>query len=516
MIFNKETCQPDFESWNEILKENRTIIDQQNFPWTASERQMLRQAVIKKALSFTENLDLEISRRLKIEFKSFDSGDFNNCSSSFVLASGHQPIIYHSGILYKNYLISRHVKNNKNAIGLNIIIDTDVGDSGKLAVVKKGVYGLERANFHLAEKDRLFNSTNLKDAAEIAAVFDELTQALAGFTGVDNRSIEIYKKLYQDFEGTSVVEANTAIRRYYEGKAKYIEIPLSEILVLPEIQSYICKLFKDYKKLFWTYNETLDAFRLEHKIKNVANPFPNLILKGNRIEMPFWLIDRKSSTREIIWLESSENNLLVYSEEKLVAKGNVEEISKVLETLQLDYQVVPKASFITQILRLGISDLFIHGLGGAKYDEFTDRFIKLYASRNVPSFCTASASRFLLEKEISKYELEKSEHEKRRDMRFHIKNYLADSVFDQATRKSLSELVDQKEFNINLIKEGKSQGRSTAGPTQQIKIIEKSIVEILNKVFGEAKDFKEPTNAYLDLIYFREAPYFLFANNNTK
>jgi hypothetical protein len=52
----------------------------------------------------------------------------------------------------------------------------------------------------------------------------------------------------------------------------------------------------------------------------------------------------------------------------------------------------PRALLTTLYARLVLSDLFIHGIGGAKYDELTDAIVRRYYQFEPPHFITATAT----------------------------------------------------------------------------------------------------------------------------
>jgi hypothetical protein len=52
----------------------------------------------------------------------------------------------------------------------------------------------------------------------------------------------------------------------------------------------------------------------------------------------------------------------------------------------------PRALITTMYARLVLSDLFIHGIGGAKYDELTDLIIRRFFGIEPPSYVTATST----------------------------------------------------------------------------------------------------------------------------
>jgi hypothetical protein len=55
-------------------------------------------------------------------------------------------------------------------------------------------------------------------------------------------------------------------------------------------------------------------------------------------------------------------------------------------------KIRPRALITTMYARLVLSDLFIHGIGGAKYDELTDEIIRRFFGIEPPPYLTATAT----------------------------------------------------------------------------------------------------------------------------
>ena len=55
-------------------------------------------------------------------------------------------------------------------------------------------------------------------------------------------------------------------------------------------------------------------------------------------------------------------------------------------------KVRPRALITTMYARLVLSDLFIRGIGGAKYDELTDLIIRRFFGIEPPAYITATAT----------------------------------------------------------------------------------------------------------------------------
>jgi len=85
----------------------------------------------------------------------------------------------------------------------------------------------------------------------------------------------------------------------------------------------------------------------------------------------------------------------------------------------------PRALTLTLWARLLACDLFVHGIGGAKYDRITDGLIRGYYSCEPPGFAAVTATlRLPLPRQpVSAADLARAEHE-RRDIHYNPQRYL--------------------------------------------------------------------------------------------
>jgi hypothetical protein len=87
----------------------------------------------------------------------------------------------------------------------------------------------------------------------------------------------------------------------------------------------------------------------------------------------------------------------------------------------------PRALTITLFSRLILSDLFLHGIGGSKYDQLTDLIAKRFFEVRLPSFQTLTATMKLSNSFdlVSQSELTELDREIR-ELKFHPERFIED------------------------------------------------------------------------------------------
>jgi hypothetical protein len=336
-----------------------------------------------------------------------------------VVMAGHQPVIYHAGLLEKVTRL-QSLSAAVGATALNVTIDTDEGDGGRLIwpLIKDDDVVIKQGS--LSEGGALYRDQRVRSARTVSELFAEVCRDLeASGRSEAIHNIARVSNLYQALSGESVSMAH-AIVRMSESGAGYVELPLSELVELPTMRQVIRGIFDDASRFVSLYNATLEAYRREHRIKNQANPFPNMAIEGDRFEMPFWEI--ANGARKAMWVAAVGSPCR--SEGCLVA---------------------PRGSIVTLLLRGLCSDLFIHGLGGGKYDQFVDAFGKAYWGARLPTFVVASATRHLFPEHVAYYLRARELKCRYKEMVSHTSNFLGQGLFSQGEEADLALLVARRQ-----------------------------------------------------------------------
>ena len=107
------------------------------------------------------------------------------------------------------------------------------------------------------------------------------------------------------------------------------------------------------------------------------------------------------------------------------------------------YKIRPRALITTMYSRLLLGDLFVHGIGGAKYDQLTDAIIERFFGVRAPSYMVVSATCHLPipREEIVHDDVRRVERHLR-EIRFHPEVHLDEDCLDQP---EVAELVALKQ-----------------------------------------------------------------------
>ncbi|HWB52988.1 MAG TPA: hypothetical protein VG722_02310 [Tepidisphaeraceae bacterium] len=141
------------------------------------------------------------------------------------------------------------------------------------------------------------------------------------------------------------------------------------------------------------YNHALAEYRQEQGIRSPGRPMPDLRCDANEIEMPFWLDELTTGRRTRLSVAKRQGSFrLMHGDADI-------ELHSALPTNALagfcasqNIRLAPRALTLTMFIRLIVCDQWIHGIGGARYDQVTDRIIYNFFQKKPPTFGVATAT----------------------------------------------------------------------------------------------------------------------------
>jgi hypothetical protein len=136
----------------------------------------------------------------------------------------------------------------------------------------------------------------------------------------------------------------------------------------------------------------------------------------------------------------------IFARLPISAEGDLESATEILHQLpKLGLRFRTRALTTTLFARLCLADLFVHGIGGAKYDEMTDRLIARFFGLPAPGFLTMSCTVHLPlgEPFPASSEEEQSLRHQLRDLRLNPDRHLP-----RGSDPSLEKLIAEKQSLI--------------------------------------------------------------------
>jgi hypothetical protein len=327
----------------------------------------------------------------------------------FILA-GHQPELFHPGVWFKNYLLSS-LAAQEEAIPINLIVDTDVVHSTSIAVPKAGLPSLpvEHLAFDAPGDAVAYEERPILDI-DLFHRFDDQVRlwletsenkwperSLLLATPLWNAARTAESRLKRPLLGTVLAEARHAVES--RTGVRTLEVPLSLLCRGQSFRRFLVHLLAELPRLWSIYNEALYAYRLANHIRSETHPVPRLHEQDEWFETPLHLWTTTDPRRRRAFVRQVDAGLEISDFGRSRLRLDVtSDTSPDRAIQQLDaaektgLKIRPRALITTMYARLVLSDLFIHGIGGAKYDELTDEIIRRFFGIEPPAYLTATAT----------------------------------------------------------------------------------------------------------------------------
>jgi len=330
-----------------------------------------------------------------------------------LLATGHQPVLYHPGVWVKLFAGSQAAEASGGQL-VNVVVDSDTEDlavpvpevepgSGRVRLARLVVQGTGPDHVPLERRpapDRAAWRAFVEEArARVAPLLPEAAVRLERLSAVEPDA------------GESVARFFSRVRRAWEagasqpGPTQYQELPVSRLSQTLAFRLWVMEWATQASQWREAYNEALRQYRELHKLRSRANPFPDLEATDEGVEIPFWcLVDEGGgwARRPVVVRRTGGSRLELRA---LTPSGTAETLIEVaaddplegarqLGRAQLPFR--PKAIPMTLFVRLVVADLFIHGTGGARYETIGDflmaaRWPEAFG-RAVPRYAVATAT----------------------------------------------------------------------------------------------------------------------------
>lgn len=293
--------------------------------------------------------------------------------------TGHQVEFYHPGVWAK-VIAADELARRTGGVAFDLLVDHDVVDDLGFDVPVREGDAWVRKGVHYAQASAIpADGLTPPSAESFAAWQNELHQY--PLAKVD--SLQHVMKTLQPAADTAHAGGYTPwlsrARRELEQSLgiNVIHVPTSGLCSGEAWKHFVAAWISHAQ--FWVhhYNHHLARYRKRAGIKNPHHPMPDLEVHGDSIEMPFWIY-KPGQPRQRMTLQSG----------RIVAGEKQYDLN---ELLAAGYVVRPRALTLTMFARLFIADAFIHGIGGALYDQITDELMQdLFSS--APPYCCVSAA----------------------------------------------------------------------------------------------------------------------------
>jgi hypothetical protein len=163
--------------------------------------------------------------------------------------------------------------------------------------------------------------------------------------------------------------------------------------------AYAHHLLAEPGRVAAAYNSALADYRRRTGTRSPMRPMPDLRMGADEIEVPFWVDDLSTLRRERAGVRrvGGEWALAIGGEAVALGCDRVgEDAAEGLRELLAarHARLSPRALTLTMFIRAMLCDQFVHGIGGARYDQVTDVLMRDILGLEPPAFAVATATLF--------------------------------------------------------------------------------------------------------------------------
>jgi hypothetical protein len=316
--------------------------------------------------------------------------------------SGHQPTLFHPGVWIKNFAVARLAKLDR-AVGLNLVVDTDTF-SGTSIRIPTGPF--DRPQIAAIEFDEPRPRQPWEEARvvnrDLFETFGRRAQAALGDPGFTPLLPEFWPAAVEHSQkNVSLAECLTAARSQWERShgAGNLELPISRLCALEPFLWFASHILAHLLRFQAVYNEVLQEYRQTNHVRSRTHPVPDLREIDGWLEAPFRVWRAGEEVRKRVFARQSGGEIQLSDGKQVFATlplaPGKDACCAVRELQKLEGQGIrlrTRALTTTLFTRLCFADLFVHGIGGAKYDQMTDRIVGRFFGLAAPEFLTLSAT----------------------------------------------------------------------------------------------------------------------------
>lgn len=450
---------PSFADWPAIVARNRLGLSSPSTTFFSTPLVTLR------AQAQSDLIDAAVKHSIKILGKSrWNLASLDAARSQGLVVGGHQPDFFHCGVWYKNVVLSEaHQKHGMLPIHLQIDHDLCRAIGIKVpSLNEEGSVGVASIPIEQRTAVAPWETCFAKDLDSWRSFPERCLSAFRKVTQHTPLLSSIWSDVLELLElGLPLGEVISGARQRLEARhgIENLETPFSQVAQQFSFRFFVSKLLGDLANFRTIYNRCREEYRSYHRIRNAAHPVPALAQAQDWTEAPFWIYAKdategksefQTNVRRGLWIRNFSDHIELsnrhdFTHTVSLRQGVIDESC----WAELDAKGIcirPRALTTTMFARLFLADLFVHGIGGGKYDQLTDLILQEWLGIKPPTYSVVTGTWRL--------PLEKVSHESFASVamvsqeswfkKYHLERLSFEEVSPSVDRSSWESLAEQK------------------------------------------------------------------------
>lgn len=297
-----------------------------------------------------------------------------------LVITGHQVEFYHAGVWAK-VLLANALAQQTGGTAVDILVDHDTVDHLGLALPEKTVEGEWHKTWHTWAPGSAVAADGLAAPAPqiVMGWCDGILQSAAEGGVINSDALKYFLNDLRTESHRDYVSWLDWARTTFEQKfGLHVHHVRSGALCQSSAWlAFVALWMSNYAQWTAIYNRAIEDYRQQHHIKSPARPMPPLAISSDVVELPFWIY-RRGAPRDRLSIKPGDHPIIMRGSQLIdlppTGKNPLQTADQWRQTLDaLGLCIRPRALTLTLYVRTFLADLFIHGIGGAMYDEMADQ-----------------------------------------------------------------------------------------------------------------------------------------------
>jgi len=311
-----------------------------------------------------------------------------------IIATGHQAELYHPGVWVKDVLASV-VAKRIGCRAWRFIVDTDQPKNLSLRAPGISLPITDDPKLTSAAWTEFLHGPSPEHLAKIRHTVAEIGSQWGFEPALTGRLSDLESESIQPLVG---LLNRMTFRLNNSLGVEYLTGDVSSTTKAEPYLLLVHHLLTRGEKFAHQYNAALKDYRRRHKLRSEAQPMPDLVIQADRCEAPFWLDDLIAGSRQRAIIHKTKDGWALVAGDDFALDSSADgwraagRLRDFLNARKL--RLTPRALTLTLFFRLLLADQFIHGIGGARYDQITDALMAEHFGIEPPSFSVTTATLF--------------------------------------------------------------------------------------------------------------------------
>lgn len=318
-----------------------------------------------------------------------------------IIATGHQCEFFHAGVFAK-IIATQKLAERAGGSACFLAVDSDVPKSALLAAprVEDNLVKLEKLTLPACDQRLPFENQPGSSKSDWLEFISRIPQS----TGTPESALPNFIAGVRLLSEKAVTLRGVTLAGL-AGVLKALNLPelpvflISELSATPEFRALFAQIALNARRFANEFNAAQCAYRRTHQVRNPRRPAPLLAQIDDRTELPYWIF-RRGQPRRRLFTTLAGDRLVFHADNEVIGEdsasrmGRFENHRAPWSIEREGWQIRPRALMLSAGARLLIADLFIHGIGGAKYDEMTEAFSRRFFGADLPPIGCVSATAY--------------------------------------------------------------------------------------------------------------------------